>query len=189
MFHTPNIHLVDMQAEALGIPLLVQETEGEKEHELADLKKAIVQAQKKYGIEGVVTGALASSYQRDRIEKVCDELGLTVFSPLWHKDQEQELHEIIDAGFEFIIVKVASEGFDKTWLGHVITEKDINRLVELHKKTGLNIAFEGGEAETLMIDGPLFKKRIEIEESEIVEESTNCVQMVIKKTTLVSKAT
>ncbi|MDO8642674.1 MAG: diphthine--ammonia ligase [Candidatus Woesearchaeota archaeon] len=189
MFHTPNIHLVDTQAEALGIPLLVQETEGEKEHELADLKKAIVQAQKKYGIEGVVTGALASSYQRDRIEKVCDELGLTVFSPLWHKDQEQELHEILDAGFSFIIVKVASEGLDKTWLGRVITEKDINRLVELNKKTGLNIAFEGGEAETLMIDGPLFKKRIEIEESEIVEESTNCAQMVIKKTTLVSKAT
>lgn len=189
MFHTPNIHLVDMQAEALGIPLITQETAGEKEKELDDLKKAFEKAKKLYGIEGVVTGALASNYQRDRIEKVCDELGLIIFSPLWHKDQEAELREIIGKGFSFIITKVSSEGLDKTWLGRVITERDINQLVEINKKTGMNIAFEGGEAETLMIDGPLFKKRIEIEESDVIEESKNCAQMVIKKVSLASKAT
>lgn len=189
MFHTPNIHLVDQQAEALGIPLMSQETNGEKEKELDDLRSAIKKAKETYAIEGVVTGALASNYQRDRIEKVCDELGLMIFSPLWHKDQEAELREIIGKGFSFVITKIASEGLDKTWLGRVMTERDINRLVELNKKTGMNIAFEGGEAETLMIDGPLFKKRIEIEDSEIVEESKNCAQMMIRKVSLASKPT
>ncbi len=187
MFHTPNIHLVESQAAALNIPLMTQETDGEKEHELVDLKKAIERAREMHHIEGVVTGALASNYQRDRIEKVCDELGLMIFSPLWHKKQETELREIIDTGFSFVITKVSSEGLDKTWLGRVITENDIKQLVALHKKTGLNIAFEGGEAETLMINGPLFEKRIEIEDSEIVEESKNCAQMMIKKVELKEK--
>ena len=187
MFHTPNIHLVNAQAEALGIPLVEQETTGEKEKELDDLKKAIQRAKETYAIEGVVTGALASNYQRDRIEKVCDELGLIIFSPLWHKDQEEELREIIRKGFSFIITKVSSDGLDASWLGRPITETDINRLVEINKKTGINIAFEGGEAETLMIDGPLFKKNVVVEDAEIVEESTNCAQMVIKKVELREK--
>lgn len=91
MFHTPNIDLARLQAEAMGLPLLETFTEGEKELELEDLKNAIIQAQKEFGIEGIVTGALYSSYQKDRIEDICNELGLESFSPLWHMDQEQEM--------------------------------------------------------------------------------------------------
>src|SRR3989338_11472623 len=70
MFHTPNIDMATYQAEAMEIPIVLQETEGEKEKELSDLKKALQKAKEKYQIEGIVSGALYSNYQRGRIEKI-----------------------------------------------------------------------------------------------------------------------
>jgi asparagine synthase (glutamine-hydrolysing) len=184
MFHTPGIEMVKLQSEAFGIPLLEQETKGEKEVELKDLKKAIERAKKKFGIKGITTGALYSNYQRERIEKIADSLELKVFSPLWHIDQEKEMREIINSGFKFIITKIAAEGLDKSWLGKEITSKDIDKLVKLNKKVGFNIAGEGGEFETLVIDGPIFKKGIQIEETKIKMESKICGELLIKKVKL-----
>jgi diphthine-ammonia ligase len=171
MFHTPNIHLVEKQAEALGIPLIEQETQGKKEHELGDMRTALEKAKKEYDVQGVVTGALFSNYQRDRIERVCDELGLMIFSPLWHKDQEMEMREIIAKGFSFIITKIAAEGLTEEWLGKEINEEALAKLVVLREKNGLNVAGEGGEFETLMINGPCFKERIKIIKGKKVMEN------------------
>lgn len=187
MFHTPGVEMVKLQAQSIGIPMVEQETAGEKEKELEDLKKALKKAKEMYGIEGIVTGALFSNYQRERIEKVADSLSLKIFAPLWHISQETEMREIISRGFEFIITKVAAEGLDKSWINKVITTKDIDRLVKLNEKIGLNIAFEGGEAETLVIDGPIFSKRIRITESSIREESKIVATLVIKRAELVGK--
>ncbi len=188
MFHTPNIDLVKLQAEALGIPLIEQETVGEKEKELEDLKRAIVEAKKTYKIEGIVTGALYSNYQRERIEKICDEVGLKIFSPLWHINQETELREILDSGFKFILSSIAAEGLDKSWLGREITAKDVDKLAMLNKKSGLNVAGEGGEYESLVVDGPIYDKKIEITDSEINEESKNTAFFVVKKAKLSDKS-
>lgn len=187
MFHTPGIDMVKLQSEATGIPLIEQETKGIKEKELIDLKKAIKLAKEKYKIEGIITGALFSNYQRTRIEKIADSLNLKIFSPLWHTDQETEMREILNQGFEFIITKIACDGLDKSWLNRKITHKDIDRLVTLNEKIGLNIAFEGGEAETLMTDGPIFNKKIIIEKSEIKQESKIIAELMIKKAKLVEK--
>jgi len=162
MFHTPAIDMVDLQAQSMGIPLIIQTTKGEKEKELADLKKALTKAKQQYRIQGVVTGALYSNYQRTRVEKICDELGLKIFSPLWHLNQETEMKEILDAGFSFIFTRVAAEGLDKTWLGRPITYRDITKLARLNKKIGLNIAGEGGEFESLVIEAPIFSKTINV---------------------------
>jgi len=185
MFHTPNVDLVKLQAEALGTPHIEQKTEGIKEKELDDLEKALRKAREKYLIEGVVTGAIYSNYQRERIEKVCDRVGLKVFSPIWHIDQELEMRQIIKE-FEFVFSSVAAYGLDKSWLGRRITQEDVDRLVELDKKFGINIAGEGGEFESLVLDAPLFKKRIKIDDFEIIEEK-NAARMVVKKARLVDK--
>jgi asparagine synthase (glutamine-hydrolysing) len=171
MFHTPNMGMVRLQSEAIGLPLIEQLTKGTEEIELEDLERALSKAKETYGIDGVVTGALYSSYQRDRIERSCDKHGLKIFSPLWHLNQESELREIIDNGFKFIVTKIAADGLDKSWLGKEITHKDIDKLVQLNKRIGINIAFEGGEAETLMVDGPIFKTKIIIKEAEKVMEN------------------
>ena len=81
------------------------------------------------------------------------------------------MREILEAGFEFIITKIAAEGLNKTWLGRTITHRDVNKLVGLNKKVGFNIAFEGGEAETLVTDCPLFKSEIQILEAEKILEN------------------
>ena len=184
MFHTPNIDLAEMQAEALGIPLLTFKTKGEKELELEDLKDAIKQVKDKYQIQGIVTGALKSEYQASRIKKICDKLKLECINPLWQMDQEQEMRDIIKAGFKFMVIKIAAYGLDKSWLGKIITNDDIDKLVELNKKYKINVAGEGGEAESLMIDGPIFKKRLEVKKAEVVMENDYTGIYQIKKVEL-----
>lgn len=185
MFHTPNVSLAKMQAEAMEIPLIEFETSGEKDSELNDLKKAMELAIKEHGIHGIVTGALYSNYQRERIEKIADSLGLKVFSPLWHIDQETLMRNLLKEKFKFIFSSIAADGLDKSWLGKEITSKDVDKLVELNKKVGMNIAGEGGEFESLVLDCPLFKKKIEILESKIESSSENACRIIINEARLV----
>ena len=187
MFHTPAIDITQLQAEALGLPILTYMTEGEKEKELLDLKKALRLAQKQYGIQGVVTGAVFSTYQRDRIEKITDKLGLKIFSPLWHKPQEQEMEELLHKGFKLVLTAIAAEGLDKSWLGKVITEKELRMLRGLSVKYGININGEGGEYESLVLDCPLFTKELVLDKVEIVEEKKNTAQLIIHKASLHKK--
>ncbi|MDK2825104.1 MAG: diphthine-ammonia ligase [Methanolobus sp.] len=187
MFHTPNIDLARLQAEAMELPLIEELTKGEKEKELDDMKNAIIRAKDEYGIEGVITGALYSNYQRERIEKVCDELGLKAFSPLWHIDQEKEMYQLLDLGFEFIFSSVAAYGLNKSWVGRIISEKDIEKLVRLNEKIGLNVAGEGGEFESFVTDGPMYHKKIEIREMEVIERDEYTAKVVITNAVLVDK--
>ncbi|MGP8319188.1 MAG: diphthine--ammonia ligase [Methanosarcinaceae archaeon] len=187
MFHTPNIYLARLQAQAMGFPIIEQVTKGEKEAELLDMKSAIMRAKGKYGIEGVVTGALYSNYQRERIERVCNELGLKVFSPLWHIDQETEMRDLLKLGYEFIFSSIAAYGLDKSWVGRRITEKDVDKLVRLNEKIGLNISGEGGEFESFVLDAPMYKKRIKIKECEVYDPDEYTARVAITDAELVEK--
>ncbi|MEK6845597.1 MAG: diphthine--ammonia ligase, partial [Nanoarchaeota archaeon] len=183
----PAVELAKLQAKAMGLPLVLQETEGEKEVELKDLRQALVRAKRKYKIEGIVTGALYSTYQRDRLEEVADGLGLKIFSPLWHKPQEQEMLELLANGYEIVFTAVAAEGLDKSWLNHRITKEDVEKLKKLRDKVGMNVAGEGGEFESLVLDCPLFKKRLVLEKVEIKEDGKHAARLLVKKAKLVGK--
>jgi len=181
MFQSAGVEMVELQAEAMGLPLVMFETKGEKEKELEDLEKAILLAKKEHKIEGIVSGALFSTYQRDRIEKICDKLGLKIFSPLWHKPQLQHMKDVVK--FEVVLSAVAADGLDESWLGRKIDEDMIE---ELEKKNFLNIAGEGGEFESLVLDCPLFKKKIELV-SVRKEMDTSCSgRLIIEEARLVS---
>ena len=161
MFHVPNIHVTDLLSEALDIPIMSVETDGVKEEELEDLKAAFVEL-KNLGVEAIYTGALYSVYQKSRIEKLGDEVGLEIISPYWHVDELEYMRKIVSLGFKIMICGVAAWGLDESWLGRIIDDDTIDELVRLNEKYHVDIAFEGGEAETLAIDGPIFKKRIKI---------------------------
>ncbi|WP_406533816.1 TIGR00289 family protein [Methanobrevibacter sp.] len=161
MFHVPNIHITDLLSEALDIPIISAETDGVKEEELKDLKNEFENL-KSLGVEAIYTGALFSVYQKSRIEKLCDEVGLKAISPYWHVDELEYMRKIVSLGFKIIVCGVAAWGLDESWLGRVIDDEAIDELVKINEKYQVNIAFEGGEAETLAIDGPIFKKRIKI---------------------------
>lgn len=184
MFHTPAIDLVSLQAESLHIPLVWAETEGKKEHELADLRQALVQAKELHRIDGVVTGALYSTYQRNRILRVCESLGLKMHSPLWHLDQESEMRQLLSEGFKIIMTAVAAQGLDASWLGRPIASKDVDSLVRLHEKYRLNVAGEGGEFETLVLYMPMFNKRLRINKQEKIMESRHAGRLMISDATL-----
>ncbi len=161
MFHVPNIHLTDLLAEAMDIPIISVETDGIKEEELEDLRRGFEEL-KSLGIEAIYTGALYSTYQKSRIEKLAGEVGLKAVSPYWHVDELEYMNLIVSLGFEVIISGVSAYGLDEKWLGRKIDEKLIDDLCRLNEKVGINLAFEGGEAETLVLDGPIFKKRVKI---------------------------
>ncbi len=161
MFHVPNIHVTDLLAEALEIPIISVVTQGVKEEELQDLRDAFENL-KSLGIEAIYTGALYSVYQKSRIEKLGSEVGLKIISPYWHVNELEYMREIVSLGFKIIISGVAAWGLDESWLGREIDDDAIDELVKINEKYQVNIAFEGGEAETLAIDGPIFKKRLKI---------------------------
>lgn len=163
MFHHPNASLAKVQAGLMGIPVITKTTKGIKEHELEDLKILIESVKDR--VEGIVTGALASTYQKSRIDKICSGLGLESLAPLWQRDPEKYLHELLDNNFRIMITAVAAEGLDQSWLGRILDKKAIEDLKNLNKKCGLHMAFEGGEAETLVLDCPMFSKEIVIKKA------------------------
>jgi diphthine-ammonia ligase len=186
MFHTPNIDMTALQAEALGLPLIKKVTEGKPEEELKDLEEAIAQAVKRFKIKGVVTGAVESVYQSKRIQSICDRLNISCINPLWKKNQQALLEELLAEGFKVIISGVFAYPLDESWLGKEIDKELIARLVLLGKKFGLSVSGEGGEIETTVLDAPLFKKKIEVLES-AVEAQGNSGVFIIKKAWLVIK--
>lgn len=183
MFHYPNIHLVDLFAQAVAIKLVKAETAGIKEEEVEDLKRLLATLD----IEGVVSGAIASQYQKKRIDKICKELNLKSIAPLWQKNPLQLLQEIVSLNFETIIVGVYAYGFDQSWLEKKIDSTTIDALIELNKKYGISLVGEGGEYETLVLDAPIFKKRIKIVQKEKIWENQSGY-LLIKKAELVDKA-
>jgi ABC transporter with metal-binding/Fe-S-binding domain ATP-binding protein len=166
MFHTPAIEWTQLQAESMKFNRLTMETSGVKDKELNDLKTIIKSAITKYSIEGIVTGALASVYQATRIQKICNELNLWCFNPLWQMPQEMLLQELLSSKVKSIITGVAAEPFDASWLGRSIDSACVDDLMKLEESHRINPAGEGGEIETFVIDAPLFSKKIVITESE-----------------------
>ena len=186
MFHTPNIEVTTLQAEALGLPLVCVVTEGRKEEELVDLEKAIVEAKNKFQIDGVVTGAVESIYQASRIQLICNKLDIWCFNPLWKHDQKILLETLVEKKFEVIISGVFAYPLDEKWLGKQIDLQVIDGLVDLQNKFGLSPSGEGGEIETTVLDAPMFNRKIDVLGS-VVEAKGNCGVFQVKQARLKDK--
>jgi len=155
MFHFPNVRWTKIQAEAI---------EAEKD-ELFGLREGLDETREELGIDGVVTGAVASDYQKSRIDQICDELGIKSFAPLWHKDPKILVNDLKIAGFNIILSGVGAAGLDESWLGQELTDERWSMLEKLSKKHGIHLTGEGGEYETFVFDAPHFKDRISIKKT------------------------
>lgn len=179
MFHHPNAKWANLQAESMELPHLFvepgkakekgkMEKEGlghegagektgecEREQEARETMEeldALKEALAGLEIKGIVTGAIASEYQKQRIDKIGHELGVPTYSPLWHKDKV--LLEEMEKYFEIYITAVSAEGLGPELLG--------KKFGEIGKRKNIHPLLEGGEGETFVTDAPFFKKRIEI---------------------------
>jgi ABC transporter with metal-binding/Fe-S-binding domain ATP-binding protein len=158
MFHKPCLSLLRRQAEELGIKLVVEESEGEKEVELGDMERLI----REVGgdVDGIVVGGIASSYQGERIKKICDKLGLKFVAPLWDFSPEDVWRDLLNEEFRVVMTRVACDGLGKEWVGRVIDRNAFEELKKLSEKYKFRIDFEGGEAETVVLFMPGFGKEI-----------------------------
>jgi diphthine-ammonia ligase len=164
VFHAINLDMVPLLAEAMGKELRVIPSRGEEAEDLEALRLALEGLE----VDGIITGAIASDYQWDRINGVCEKLGLRVFSPLWRKDQALLLREMVEARLSAMLVGTFAEGLDQSWLGRVLDAAAVDQMLQLAAKWRLNPSGEGGEYETLTLDSPLHGRPLRILESKIV---------------------
>jgi len=162
MFHTINIGVTELQAYSWGKEHVETKTRGVKEKELDDLEKCL----QGLDVEGVVTGAIASSYQKERVDRICGELGLEHLSPLWGRERKGLLNEMLRSGMTIVFSAVAAHGLDQRWLGAKLDRQAVNRLVELSERFGVDPCGEGGEYESLVLDAPWFRYRIVIQKAD-----------------------
>ncbi len=171
IFHTPASNLTLLQSEALEIPMIRRTTKGVKGKELLTLRKALSEAIEKYDVQGVVSGAVMSSYQNIRFQKICNDLRLVSFNPLWLSRPFDILNDLIKNHFDVIISSVAAYPLDKSFIGRKINKDFVRDMEELNSKFSISPTGEGGEFETLVLDMPLFKRRIKIKSYKISYKS------------------
>lgn len=166
LLHHPNIQWTKLQSESMKIPqLTICSDSDETDDELHALEQLLQNAKDQFQIEGLVHGGIKSQFQKEKFEGLCSKLDLVAVSPLWNTEPEQYMKDLLDANFDFIMTTVSSDGLDDTWLGKLISTDDLEILKNLSEKFGFNLNFEGGEAETFVINCPLFSNPIKINQS------------------------
>jgi uncharacterized protein (TIGR00290 family) len=173
--HGISATVIKKQAGALGIPIEQRPTtsdtyEAEFTKMLRDFKRE--------GIEGGVFGDIDFSPHREWIERVCAVAGITFHLPLWQESQKKLMEEFIDAGFQAVVVAVKAELLGEEALGRKVDRKFLAYLAALDK--GITPCGEAGEYHTLVIDGPLFQKRLEITKSEKVTRGDHHFLEILK---------
>jgi len=184
LFHYPNVELVKLQAESLKLPLIMKTCLDDERSSLKALYDVLKEAKEQYDAEGVVTGAIRSTYQATRFQRICDDLGLWCFNPLWLRDEVSILNEALDHGSEVVFTRVAGYPLEKSMLGKKITKETIKTLERM--KDFVNPAGEGGEYETLVLDMPMFTKKLKIVDCVVVGSDYDAT-LIVQKAELVEK--
>lgn len=159
MFHGLNPKLIVAQSEAIGIPIIQREATWETYEEV--FKETLMKL-KGEGIKGAVFGNIDVQEHLDWVNRVCKKAGVTPIEPLWRLNREQILTDFINAGFEAILVSVKADIMGEEWLGRKINKSIIEDFKKLQNQHNFDLCGEFGEYHTLVVDGPIFKKRLKI---------------------------
>jgi ABC transporter with metal-binding/Fe-S-binding domain ATP-binding protein len=173
MYHTPATRLTALVAESVGIELVevdpgeldaaeTRDSGAQGDAELEPLEAALRELQGEMDLAGVTAGAVESEFQTNRIQAMCDRLGIDLFAPLWQEDPRELADAMLDAGFEITVVQVAAHGLDESWLGRTLDESALAELEDLHDEYGVHLLGEGGEFETLVTDAPHMSRPLEL---------------------------
>jgi diphthine-ammonia ligase len=166
LFHYPNIGLTHYLAEAMQIPLTTFAVNKEsKEGEFQALEQAIIRVKSDYDIQGIVHGAISSRFQNELFRRICSDNQLVMLTPLWNAVPLQYMYCLLSEKFDIKIVSVSAMGLGKDWLGKSLDTNSLSLLESLSKKHGFDLAFEGGDAETLVVNCPLFTKKLDIKKA------------------------
>ena len=168
LFHYPTTNLLGKISSVMGVPVIEHFCNvAEKNYEVNELTRLVMKAVDEFSIDGLVNGCISSRFQLNILQRICDNLRIRLISPLWNINSDYYYKQLLDEGFEIMITRVAALGLDSSWLGKIITRDNFSILKKLSLKYHFNMTFEGGEAETLVLDCPLYKKRIYIKDHTI----------------------
>ena len=162
MFHYPNANRAELVAGMLGIHWQAT-SEQDLENQCLRMKKD--------GFSSMISGAIASEYQKTRLEKLCTETGLISYTPLWHKAQKLALEEILLRNIGAMLVSVSADGFTRSDLGAVIDQNFVAELEERNRRYGINITGEGGEYESFVFS--YGARKISIDSSHVTWEGSH----------------
>lgn len=172
LFHVPATELATLAAESIGLALLDVESDvtgppdagARGDRELEPLEAALGDFKREQdGLAGVTTGAVASRYQADRLEAMCARLECELYAPLWGAEPLRAGRRMVDAGFDIRVVSVAADGLDDAWLGRRLDHDALDELASLNERRGVHVLGEGGEYETLVVNGPHMDRAIEFD--------------------------
>ena len=159
MFQVPSTQWVEHQAQAAGVEWICVNASGTVDDEISALEKTLTELK----IDAIVSGALRSDFQKVKLENMAHRLGIHSFSPLWHQQPFEHLHEMIENGFKIMINSVSCEGLDGEWLGTILDLDNVKQLKLLSEKYRFNVDGEGGEYETFVVGGPHLPRTLEVE--------------------------
>lgn len=160
-FHGIEANLVKLQAELIGIPLAQKEVTADMQEYEKEFKQAVSEFS---DIKTMVFGDIYLLDHQSWVERVCAELNIAALEPLWNNSPEKIIEEFVDLGFKAIIVSAQADKLGKEFVGREVDKDLIGEL----KKRNVCPCGENGEFHTLVVDGPIFKRRIKILESEPV---------------------
>ena len=159
MLHPINLEATKIQANFMSVKHFSFEVSGEKEKEVEEMLKVLKKLKEKLNFSYICCGAIKSEYQRERIERIAEELNVPSFIPLWHKNEEKLIREMVENGFEFLIVRTCAESLEE-YLGVKITKENVNEFLKKLKMLKANASGEGGEYETLVVNAPIFSSAL-----------------------------
>lgn len=159
-FQAHSLELMRLQAEALALPHEITAV-GELYKE--SYQQAMRVLQERDGVEVLVTGDIdeVAGYP-NWIRECAEPLGLEVYTPLWKAERLALLREYAAAGLRVMFSCVKQPWLTEEWLGRVIDDGVIDALAAKHRATGLDLCGEQGEYHTVVLDGPLYRKAIEV---------------------------
>jgi diphthine-ammonia ligase len=160
-FHGVPAPLMQLQAQALGIPLVTHAMPDDMREYEEEFKRAVRGIK---DIRGMVFGDIYLDEHKEWVERVCSGIGMSCIEPLWNEPTGALMEEFIDLGFVAVIISCKADLFGPEWIGRTI---DRAMLSELQDR-GICPCGENGEFHTLVVDGPLFKQAIELASSETV---------------------
>ena len=162
LYQTPGMEVSHLFSELTGIETVILDSPPEKESEREILTDKLIELKERFHLDAICTGALLSDYQRMIFTHAAYDADLISYTPIWRKDGARYLHDLVSGGFSFILLSYSSAGFSPDDLGKIVDENMMNRFLRISEKWGSHPAFEGGEAETLVLNAPLYERRMEV---------------------------
>jgi diphthine-ammonia ligase len=155
------LSIMSLQSKALGIP---HTTARLREPYREAYRQSVSKLMRTDGIQGIVTGDIWIENHRRWMEDVCEGLNIDVIMPLWNEDGHHLLDAVISSGFRPVFTCVKEPWFDTDWLGRQLDRRRVEALRSLQERFGIDVCGENGEYHTMVLDGPIFKRSITIEE-------------------------